>query len=81
MSAFFVDPAYESLPATSTKFEKVKTEQKGFANWVKRNVFRHKKPGYAAVTLSLKKTGIAPGDATDTQLDPHVALHSVASQG
>jgi len=69
VSAFFVDPAYELLPAVSAKFEHAQTEQKGFANWVKRNVFRHKKPGYAAVTLSLKKTGVAPGDATDAQLD------------
>jgi sulfite reductase (NADPH) hemoprotein beta-component len=69
VSSFFVDPAYESLPAVSAKFEHAQTEQKGFANWVKRNVFRHKKPGYAAVTLSLKKTGVAPGDATDAQLE------------
>ncbi len=69
VSAFFVDPAYDSLPALSAKFEREQAEQKGFANWVKRNVFRHKKPGYAAVTLSLKKTGVAPGDATDAQLD------------
>jgi sulfite reductase (NADPH) hemoprotein beta-component len=69
VSSFFVDPAYESLPAVSAEFERAETEQKGFANWVKRNVFRHKKPGYAAITLSLKKTGIAPGDATDAQLE------------
>jgi sulfite reductase (NADPH) hemoprotein beta-component len=69
VSSFFVDPAYKSLPAVSAKFEREQAEQKGFANWVKRNVFRHNKPGYAAVTLSLKKTGVAPGDATDAQLD------------
>ena len=69
VSAFFVDPVYESLPALSAKFEREQAEQKGFANWVKRNVFCHKKPGYAAVTLSLKKTGVAPGDATNAQLD------------
>jgi sulfite reductase (NADPH) hemoprotein beta-component len=69
VSSFFVDPAYESLPAVSAQFEHTQAELKGFANWVKRNVFRHKKPGYAAVTLSLKKTGVAPGDATDKQLD------------
>ncbi len=69
VSAFFVDPTYETLPVVSAAFEREQAEQKGFANWVKRNVFRHKQPGYAAVTLSLKKTGIAPGDATDKQLD------------
>ncbi len=69
VSSFFVDPAYASLPDVSAAFVEAEAAQKGFANWVKRNVFRHKKPGYAAVTLSLKKTGIAPGDATDAQLD------------
>ena len=29
----------------------------------------HKVPGYAAVTLSLKKTGVPPGDATAEQMD------------
>jgi len=32
-------------------------------------VFKHKKPGYAAVTLSLKKTGVPPGDATSEQME------------
>jgi sulfite reductase (NADPH) hemoprotein beta-component len=40
-----------------------------FAAWRKRNVHAHKQPGYAAVTLSLKKTGVAPGDVTDAQMD------------
>jgi sulfite reductase (NADPH) hemoprotein beta-component len=81
VSSFFVDPAYESLPAVSAKFEHAQTEQKGFANWVKRNVFRHKKPGYAAVTLSLKKTGVAPGDATDAQLEAAADLADEYSFG
>src|SRR5690606_2459149 len=34
-----------------------------------RNVHAHKVPGYAAVTLSLKKTGVPPGDATAEQMD------------
>jgi len=40
-----------------------------FGAWRKRNVHPHKQPGYAAVTLSLKKTGVPPGDATDAQMD------------
>ena len=31
--------------------------------------FAHKVPGYAIVTLSLKKTGVPPGDATSDQMD------------
>jgi sulfite reductase (NADPH) hemoprotein beta-component len=40
-----------------------------FGAWRKRNVHPHKQPGYAAVTLSLKKTGVPPGDATAEQMD------------
>jgi sulfite reductase (NADPH) hemoprotein beta-component len=41
---------------------------KAFANWVKRCVHAHKTPGYAAVTLSLKAPGVAPGDISDVQM-------------
>jgi sulfite reductase (NADPH) hemoprotein beta-component len=40
-----------------------------FSAWRKRNVFPHKQPGYAAVTLSLKKTGVPPGDVTADRMD------------
>ncbi len=39
------------------------------AAWLKRNVHPHRVPGYAAVTLSLKKTGVPPGDLTAEQMD------------
>jgi len=42
---------------------------KPFANWLQRNVKPHKVPGYASVVLSLKKTGVPPGDATAEQMD------------
>ncbi|MEN3111301.1 nitrite/sulfite reductase [Uliginosibacterium paludis] len=65
----FTAPAYESLPEDDAGFSAKLTEEKAFANWVKRNVHAHRQPGYRAVTLSLKVTGIAPGDVTDRQLD------------
>ncbi len=40
-----------------------------FGAWMKRNVFPHKRPGHVAVTLSLKRIGVAPGDATDAQME------------
>src|SRR4030095_11956734 len=49
-------------------------DNRGFANWAQRNVHPHKVPGYAIVTLSLKKTGIPPGDATSDQMDAVAAL-------
>jgi sulfite reductase (NADPH) hemoprotein beta-component len=69
VAAYFTEPPYETLPATDADFEQKKAEDKAFGNWLKRNVKAHKVPGYAAVVLSLKKTGVPPGDATDKQLD------------
>ena len=59
----FTRPAYEAL-------EDLELPQDGpFGAWVKRNVQPHKRAGYAAVTLSLKKTGVPPGDVSDAQMD------------
>ncbi|MCQ4243153.1 nitrite/sulfite reductase [Stutzerimonas stutzeri] len=69
VSKFFVDPAYKALEDQSAALAQLDTVHPGFARWRQRNVVAHKKPGYAAVTLSLKSTGVAPGDVTDKQLD------------
>ncbi|OFZ98375.1 MAG: sulfite reductase [Betaproteobacteria bacterium RIFCSPLOWO2_02_67_12] len=45
-----------------------------FGAWMKRNVHPHKQPGYAAVSVSLKKTGVPPGDVTAAQMDAIAAL-------
>jgi sulfite reductase (NADPH) hemoprotein beta-component len=44
-------------------------EVPAFGKWLGRNVREHRVAGYAAVTLSLKPTGVAPGDITDSQLE------------
>ncbi|WP_426943813.1 nitrite/sulfite reductase [Pseudomonas oryzihabitans] len=69
VSAFFVDPAYAELQDQDQALARLDAEHPGFARWRQRNTFRHKRPGYVAVTLSLKPTGVAPGDVTDRQLD------------
>ena len=69
VSAYFAPPAYAVLPAQDAGYEAHLAGNKAFANWVKRNVRPHKVAGYAAVILSLKKTGVPPGDATAEQLD------------
>ncbi|MCJ0973463.1 nitrite/sulfite reductase [Pseudomonas sp. PS1] len=69
VSQFFVDPAYQVLEDQDAALAQLDAEYPGFARWRQRNVVAHKKPGYAAVTLSLKSTGVAPGDVTDKQLD------------
>ncbi len=65
VAARFTRPAYERLP--NLDLEAIGAP--GFTAWAKRNVQPHKVPGYAAVTLSLKKTGVPPGDATAEQMD------------
>jgi sulfite reductase (NADPH) hemoprotein beta-component len=74
VAARFTRPAYERLPAVDCAFERLRAADKAFAAWVKRNVHPHKVPGYAAVTLSLKKTGVPPGDATAAQMDAIAGL-------
>jgi sulfite reductase (NADPH) hemoprotein beta-component len=65
----FTRPQYRTLDALSVQYTQTLARDRGFGNWARRNVHPHKVPGYAAVTLSLKKTGVAPGDATAAQMD------------
>lgn len=68
---FFTEPAYESIDnaAAQAAIDAQAADSVAFSKWLQRNVREHKMPGYAAVTLSLKPTGVAPGDVTDTQLE------------
>ncbi len=68
LASFFTAPAYETLPA-SAELAAARAADPVLDNWVHRNVTTHKVPGYAIVTLSLKKTGIAPGDITAEQME------------
>ncbi len=74
VSAFFVDPPYAELQDQDAALARLDAEHPGFSRWRQRNTFRHKRPGYVAVTLSLKPTGVAPGDVTDLQLDAMAEL-------
>jgi sulfite reductase (NADPH) hemoprotein beta-component len=64
----FTRPEYEILGAQDDLPEETWAIA-GFKAWARRNVHPHKLPGYAAVTLSLKKTGVPPGDVTSEQMD------------
>ncbi len=68
VAAHFGAPAYASTTTVDAGFTAKITEEKAFKNWVDRNTHAHKVPGYVAVTLSLKKHGIAPGDITSEQM-------------
>lgn len=71
VKGFFTEPNYESLDGNEAEQQlKALTEDNiAFGKWLQRNIHPHRVPGYAAVTLSLKPTGVAPGDITDAQLD------------
>ncbi|MEO6976558.1 MAG: nitrite/sulfite reductase [Gallionella sp.] len=81
VAAFFTAPDYEQLPKHDAAIAAHQSENRAFSNWVQRNVKPHKVPGYAAVVLSLKKTGIAPGDATADQMDAAADLAERFSYG
>jgi len=68
IAAYFAPPAYEALPAVSRTLEATKAGNPAFARWVETNTTPHKAPGYAALTISLKPVGEAPGDATSEQM-------------
>ena len=52
-----------------------------YTRWLERNVHGHRLPGYRAVTLSLKRAGQAPGDATAEQMEQAAALADTYSHG
>jgi sulfite reductase (NADPH) hemoprotein beta-component len=52
-----------------------------FGRWLQQNVAAHQNPDLRAVTLSFKRLGQAPGDATADQLDLAAALADEFSAG
>lgn len=68
---FFTAPAYETIDnaAAQAAVDAQAADSIAFGKWLQRNVRQHKISGYASVTLSLKPTGVAPGDITDAQLE------------
>ncbi len=81
--SFFTDPPYEAIDADAAEksVQNQALEDTAFQRWLSRNVQGHKVPGYAAVTLSLKPTGVAPGDVTDEQLEAIADLADTYSFG
>lgn len=69
--SFFTLPEYiaSNDDTLEAGIQKLAAENKAFSRWLDRNVRSHKQPGYASVTLSLKPTGVPPGDVTDKQLE------------
>ena len=65
VASFFTAPNYKKTEPVN--FESLK-DDKAFTQWLSRNTHSHKEKGYRSVTLSLKSSQIAPGDATSQQM-------------
>ena len=76
VSSFFVAPKLKAPNAQS----EAPTEQ-NYTRWLQQNVASHQNPDLRAVTLSLKRLGQAPGDASGKQLDNAADLADQFSAG
>jgi sulfite reductase (NADPH) hemoprotein beta-component len=81
VAAHFEPRAYEGLPEVDPSYVQSLADSRSFSRWAERNVHPHRRAGYASVTLSLKKTGVPPGDATAAQMDFVAALADQYSFG
>jgi len=72
VTAFFAPPDFKKDADEDHSFAENCAGDTAFATWAKRNLRAHKVPGYRALIISLKAPGVAPGDATDEQMD-HIA--------
>jgi sulfite reductase (NADPH) hemoprotein beta-component len=77
----FIYPEYEELTGNPQALRAALSQDANFALWHKNSVSKHKAPGYAIVTLSLKPTGKPPGDATSGQMDAIADLADQYSHG
>ena len=67
--SFFTKPSYEELEENCIQLDESLSSNFAFKNWVSRNVKPHQQPGYAIANLALKRTGAAPGNVSDRQLE------------
>jgi sulfite reductase (NADPH) hemoprotein beta-component len=62
-------PAYARLDNSTPELAEARGSDRRFDAWLGNSVAKHKVPGYAIVTLSLKPEGGTPGDVTAEQMD------------
>jgi sulfite reductase (NADPH) hemoprotein beta-component len=65
----FAPPPYQALPPGPAALREALAAHPGFARWHQRNVLSHRVAGYAAVSLSLKRSSVAPGDLSAELMD------------
>jgi sulfite reductase (NADPH) hemoprotein beta-component len=79
VAACFVEP---KAPASiDSSLANINTQDPAFQRWLNQNVVPHKNPVLRAVTLSFKRLGLAPGDATAEQLESSAQLVAKYSRG
>jgi sulfite reductase (NADPH) hemoprotein beta-component len=64
IAAYFAPPAFEDLSDGEPS-----SLDPTFKDWYRQSISKHRQPGYAIATISLKPIGGVPGDASDHQLD------------
>jgi sulfite reductase (NADPH) hemoprotein beta-component len=69
IETYFAPPALVARPEGDEAVRLARLDSKSFAEWLDQNVVTHRNPDYAAVTISLKGIGEAPGDASDSQME------------
>ncbi|MCU1386472.1 MAG: Sulfite reductase (ferredoxin), partial [Acidobacteria bacterium] len=75
ITAYFAPPAFETLPDDLPKGDKA------FEAWKSQNIAKHRAPGYAIATISLKAVGAVPGDASADQMDAIADIMDTYSVG
>lgn len=81
IAARFKYPDYERLEDNPANVAKARSSDARFDWWCANSVARHKAPGYAIVTLSLKPEGAPPGDASSEQMEAIAELADRYSSG
>ncbi|MEQ8452306.1 MAG: nitrite/sulfite reductase [Nitratireductor sp.] len=74
IETYFAPPPLTPRPEGDDAVRLARLDSKDFTDWLGQNVTTHKHADYAAVTISLKAIGEAPGDATDQQMEAVAAL-------
>ena len=73
VAACFTAPDYqhfntEQLADIAEKNAALRAKHVGFDRWLIRNAREHRQPGYVAISISLKRPAIAPGDASADEM-------------
>ncbi|WP_445354425.1 nitrite/sulfite reductase [Microbulbifer sp. EKSA008] len=81
--SFFTAPEYREFDGSAAEaaLQQQADSDKAFARWLERNTYPHRVPGYRAIKLSTKPTGVPPGDVTDAQLEALADLADTFSFG